>query len=197
MTRPSTLALAPNPFAAINVVYAGIGSRKTPPSILRVMREFAAEAARLGWTLRSGGAGGADETFENAAAAAGGTVECFHPWPGFRADERARPIRPTLERPTHAALALAADVHPAWSRLSRGARALQARNAHQVLGADLHTPSDVVVCWTPDGSLDGSSRESGGTGQALRIAARHGVPVLNLARAEHRRMVDSLLQVAA
>ncbi|RKQ90516.1 hypothetical protein C8N24_0321 [Solirubrobacter pauli] len=197
MSRPASIELAPNPFAAIDVVYAGIGSRTTPPSILRVMRQFATEAARLGWTLRSGGAGGADETFEDAATDAGGSVECFHPWPGFRAHERARQIRPTLERPTAAALAVAADAHPAWSRLSRGARALHARNAHQILGADLHTPSDVIVCWTPDGSLDGSSRESGGTGQALRIAARHGVPVLNLARPEHRRMIETILPVAA
>jgi hypothetical protein len=27
--------------------------------------------------------------------------------------------------------------HPAWSRLTRGVRALHARNCHQVLGADL------------------------------------------------------------
>lgn len=196
--RVLTPALAPNPFPAVDdVIYAGIGSRQTPPSILRVMRLLAAEAARLGWTLRSGGAPGADEAFEDAAAAAGGTVESFHPWPGFRAKERARLVRPMLARPTDAALALAADMHPTWSRLGRGPRALHARNAHQLLGADLHTPATVVICWTPDGSLDGSSRASGGTGQALRIAAHLGVPVLNLARPEHRRMAESVLLVAA
>lgn len=194
MTTP---ALAPNPFAAVDVVYAGIGSRKTPTSVLRDIRAFAAEAARLGWTLRSGGAAGADEAFEDAAADADGSVESFHPWPGYRAKEHARVIRPVLSRPTDAALELAAGLHPTWSRLSRGARALHARNAHQILGADLQTPVDLVVCWTPDGSLDGSSRESGGTGQALRIAAKHSVPVLNLARPEHRRMIQSVLLVAA
>ena len=30
-----------------------------------------------------------------------------------------------------------------------------ARNVHQVLGADLKTPVKMIICWTPDGSLDG------------------------------------------
>jgi hypothetical protein len=40
------------------------------------------------------------------------------------------------------------------------------------------------VCWTADGSLDGEKLYEDGTGQALRIASEHGVPVLNLARRE-------------
>jgi hypothetical protein len=49
-----------------------------------------------------------------------------------------------------------------------------ARNAMQVLGPDLDTPSKVVVCWTKNG------KTSGGTGQALRISLYHGVPIFNL-----------------
>ena len=49
-----------------------------------------------------------------------------------------------------------------------------ARNCHQVLGQDLKTPVDFIVCWTKDGG------ESGGTGQALRIARDLNIPVYNL-----------------
>lgn len=43
---------------------------------------------------------------------------------------------------------------------------------------------DFVICWTPDGAEGEAecSRETGGTGQAIRLASRWGVPVVNLAR---------------
>jgi hypothetical protein len=45
----------------------------------------------------------------------------------------------------------------------------------------------MVVCWTPDGSLDGQGADAGGTGMALRVA-RGETPdaeVFNLARNDH------------
>lgn len=95
--------------------------------------------------------------------------------------------------PSAEAFELAARVHPAWDRCSGRVRALHARNSHEILGADLARPSNFVVCWTPDGSLDGAGREAGGTGQALRIAALHSIPVFNLRRPEHRARVERYL----
>ena len=60
-----------------------------------------------------------------------------------------------------------------------------ARNICQVLGEDPTDPSGyskVVVCWTPKGGI------IGGTGQALRIAKRYDIPVLNLHGIEDRTM---------
>jgi hypothetical protein len=54
------------------------------------------------------------------------------------------------------------------------AKKFHSRNVHQVLGRDLKTPSDFVICWTADGGF------SGGTGQALRIADDHGIPIFNM-----------------
>jgi hypothetical protein len=118
-----------------------------------------------------------------------GALELFLPWPGFQSRSGA-----LLERPSAEAYELAARFHPAWPRLSRGVRALQARNSHQVLGADLASPVARVVCWTPDGSLDGRGPRCGGTGQALRVAAAHGIAVRNLARADHRAAALRLLR---
>jgi hypothetical protein len=53
-----------------------------------------------------------------------------------------------------------------------------------------------VICWTPNGSTNGLQRDTGGTGQALRIAAAHGVEIFNLARPDHERRVRSLLNRA-
>jgi len=47
--------------------YTGVGSRKTPLSILKVMRKLGYKLAIDGWMLRSGGADGADSAFEKGA----------------------------------------------------------------------------------------------------------------------------------
>ncbi|HEV7805465.1 MAG TPA: hypothetical protein VGO80_06590 [Solirubrobacteraceae bacterium] len=178
-------------------VYAGIGSRKTPADILELMAEIAGALGARGWTLRSGGAKGADQAFFAAATAAGGDTELFLPWAGFQHKALGKLGAPTrrLTGASAGAFALAGTFHPVWGRLPDTVKALHARNCHQVLGAWLDSPVHRVICWTPDGSLDGSSRTAGGTGQALRIAAAHNIPVVNLALDEHRdrllRFVDT------
>ena len=71
---------------------------------------------------------------------------------------------------------IAKEFHPAWDKLSPAAKKLQARNCYQVLGYDLETPSQFVVCWTPRGS------GSGGTGQAIRIAKSHNIPIFDFGK---------------
>lgn len=167
--------------------YAGIGSRKTPRDVLSLMRQLAARLASLDWTLRTGGAEGADLAFEIGAGP--GLVELYLPEPGFniRMAHSAKLPRPRangLQRPSERAYGIAADHHPAWQNCGENARQLHARNVHQVLGADCATPSKFVICWTPDAATIETSKATGGTGQAIRIAVAYGVPVFNLASAE-------------
>jgi hypothetical protein len=168
--------------------YAGIGSRQTPPDVLALMEALAEQLAGQGWTLRTGLSPGADQAFYRGAHRGGGEVELYLPWPGFEAgarleggDER------VLPEPSGAACELAARFHPRWDALAQDARRLLARDAHEVLGADLLSPAELVACWTADAGLDGGGLYADGTGQALRIAHHHGVPVFNLARPEHVR----------
>mgnify|MGYP002784156739 CR=1 FL=1 len=148
-------------------IYAGIGSREAPSDALSKMREIGAFLASRGWTLRSGAAEGSDTAFEAGAIAAGGDVEIWVPWAGFNGHRSTRV-------PSPEAFALASMHHPAWASLTRGARALHARNCHQVLGADLATPVSMVVCWTKGGG------GSGGTGQAIRLGRARGIPIFDL-----------------
>ena len=187
--RPSDERRADAPF-----VYAGIGSRKTPAEILALMAAIARALAERGWTLRSGGATGADQAFFAAATAAGGDTEMFLPWAGFQQTALGKLGAPTrrLTGAAPDAFALASTYHPVWPRLPDTVKALHARNCHQILGAWLDSPVHRVICWTPDGSLDGSSRAAGGTGQALRIAAARGIPVVNLALDEPRERLAAL-----
>lgn len=171
--------------------YAGIGSRHAPQDILDLATRAATALARKRYTLRSGHAPGMDQAWEEGAA---GRAEVYLPWPTFECLTRIQTDF-VIDHPTREALALAAEHHPNWGNLSRGARQLHARNCHQVLGYGLDEPALFVVCWTANGSLDGREwEETGGTGQALRVAAAHGVEVFNLARPEHRARVEAIAE---
>ena len=156
------------------MIYTGIGSRSTPTDILTGFVTLAKFYAEEGHTLRTGGAKGADSAFQSGCFMGGGELELYLPWPGFEGRKA-----PTLESPQYEAYAIAAQFHPAWHRLSKGARRLHARNVHQILGRDVTNPvlSDLVVCWTPEGS------GSGGTGQALRMAHHYGIKVIDFGKA--------------
>ncbi len=155
------------------------------------MSALAARLARAGWTLRTGLSPGADQAFYAGALSAGGAIELYLPWPGFQAGARAARAQEhrvaAMQRPSAAAVRLAARFHPRWGQLAPKQRALLARDAHELLGADLSSPVRMVVCWTACGSLDGRGLYGDGTGQALRIAHAHRIPVLNLALAQHAR----------
>ena len=69
---------------------------------------------------------------------------------------------------------IASEVHPAWDRCNDWARGMHSRNCHQILGYDLQSPVDAVICWTPDGAV------VGGTATAIRIAMKYDIPVFNL-----------------
>jgi hypothetical protein len=169
--------------------YAGIGSRRAPEEIISLCKHAASALRKQGYTLRSGHAPGCDQAFE---AGAEGEAEIYLPWPTFETQHKTHPRARIISRPSSDAYAVAAENHPRWYSLKQGSRPLHARNAHQVLGPDLKTPVQFVLCWTPDGSLNGRGLDTGGTGQALRIAVAHSVPVFNLALDEHRHRVSLL-----
>ncbi len=171
--------------------YTGIGSRSTPEPMQEIMAELAYKLGKDGWILRSGCAPGADSAFEWGAWQAqlhhdAPRPELYLPWPKFngRHQDAVRLCAATPE-----ASAIAAEFHPAWDGLWRGARALISRNTHQILGPDVTAPvlSRFVVCWT-EGAKGG-----GGTGQALRIAKHHEVPISDLANETSlKRIIDWL-----
>lgn len=142
--------------------YAGIGSRQTPDKILNDMIMIGVNLADMGYTLRSGGANGADSAFEEGA---NHSINGNAPDPViFKADDC-----------TEAAKDMAADYHPAWERCNGFVRKLHGRNCMIILGAELNDPVEFIVCWTVDGKI------TGGTGQALRMAQKLGIKVHNLA----------------
>lgn len=164
-------------------VYAGIGARATPDWTILLIRRISLCLAARHWTLRSGGADGADVAFAKGIV----NKEVYLPWKGFNGVHG-----PRLYEPSSTAMRLAADYHPKWNILHAAVRKLHARNVHQILGADCMSPCAMVICWTPDGSTGITTARTGGTGQALRIAYAHGVPIFNLQRPGHRAAWEAI-----
>ena len=158
--------------------YAGIGSRDTPEDILALMRGIALMLYERGYTLRSGGAEGADTAFEQGTPVMS-MMEIFLPWDGFNGK---RMTIPESKLALGEARSIAEKYHPNWEACSEGARKMHTRNSFQIIGANCHSLSAFVVCWTKDG------KASGGTGQALRIAADKKIPIYNLHDREVRGM---------
>jgi len=148
------------------MIYTGIGARETPAHIQLLMTAIAKALDTKGYTLRSGGAKGADSAFEKGVSKI--TPEIYLPWKGFRKSTS------LLYTPSPMAHTIAAKYHPRWNTLKSTVKLLMARNTHQILGQDLRTLSNFVVCWTADG------KNSGGTGQALRLAVACKIPIYNL-----------------
>lgn len=143
--------------------YSGIGSRAAPYEALLQCTKIAEFLEHAGFTLRSGGAEGADKAFEV------GVID---------------PSKKVIFRPKHcnkAAEEIASKVHPAWGACTDYAKHLHGRNAMIVLGLNLDSPSEFVVAWTFDG------KNRGGTRTALVLAKRRGIPTFNLADKEESK----------
>ena len=147
-------------------LYAGVGSRETPHDVLKLMRRIAYHLAKQNWILRSGGAKGADSAFEAGAS----LTEIFY-----------------ANDATPAAIEMAAKYHPAWDRCNPYVRKLHGRNNMILLGKDLTVPVETVICWTPGGS------GGGGTGQAIRVAQAHEIPVLDMGSKEGLKYITDKL----
>lgn len=148
--------------------YTGVGSRKTPQDILRLMEKMGKRFAELGYILRSGGANGADSAFERGCDMGGGQKQIFLPWQGFN-NSRSEYFVVGSD-----AIEMAERYHAAPWALNHTTRLFHGRNCYQVLGPELAEPSSFIVCWTEDGE------PVGGTATAIRIGLDRDIPVFNL-----------------
>lgn len=152
-------------------VITGVGSRETPNEVLAAMTRIGEWCREQEIYVRSGHADGADYAFERGALE---YTIAYLPWKGFgKALLTPHAFVPTDSGAMQLAFASVDRFHPAPGRLSDAARTLMARNWFQVMGLDGKSPTRCVVCFTPGG------KGGGGTGQAIRIAKAHSIPVFD------------------
>ena len=139
-----------------NKLYTGVGSRETPVEICELFTKIAEQLESFGYTLRSGGAKGADMAFEQGVTNLKEiyTIDLKNP-------------------PCHEAFKIAYKIRGSFIGLNMFGRLAHARNVYQVLGEDLQTPSDFLVCWTKNGT------PRGGTRTAILLAKESNIPVYN------------------
>lgn len=159
------------------MTYAGIGSRQTPPEILAQMTEVAKELEAKGFTLNTGVTFGGKEEGADEAFSKGATKKnLFAP---EQAGEREMKI--------------AKEIHPNWNALVEkgpGGPKLMARNTNQVFGENLDTPVDFVLFYAKETK---GIRPEGGTGQAVEMARRKGIPTINMANPNWREQLNRVL----
>lgn len=157
--------------------YAGIGSRQTPPEILKGMEMIGYILSEEGYTLRSGGAIGADTAFEDGCDQAEGQKEIFRAkdcedWAIDTAAKYMPPDRPPI------------------GKMKPYVQKLLGRNMMQVLGSKENPQKvDFIICWTMAEVKDG-----GGTGYAMRCAQDNGIPIYNLRDEKQREEFYQLLK---
>jgi len=191
--------------------YTGIGSRETPADILELMKSIAYMLYFQGWSLRSGGAEGADTAFEYGHRLARwahkidyfagppyapNDLEVYLPWRNFLKNRIVDKtsllnwdfgfLSDFSNDIEEKANEIVNEIHPAPHMLTQGARKLHMRNCYQVLGRDLSTPSSFVVCWTKDG------KDIGGTRTAIVLARKYNIPVCNLGIKDNEIWVRAL-----
>jgi hypothetical protein len=159
--------------------YTGIGSRKTPGNVLNLMQSIGYRLGTLGIRLRSGGAEGADSAFEAGARRAikeqqGSEPLIYLPYPGFRGKSGIT-FAPNSQSQKEATRIIR-DLHPAWDRCSDFAKKAHSRNAFQVLGSDLRTPSQFLIFYAE--VIQGQIQ--GGTRTAVVLAKKFQIPCFNL-----------------
>jgi len=157
--------------------YTGIGSRALPDHLSKPLTQAASFLEGQGYVLRSGGARGADMAFELGVTDVK-NQEIYIPWAGFnkRYNPRQNNTDITVDIDDGAnakAVAMAAEHHPAWDKLSQPVKRLMVRNSCQLFGITMNKPSDFVLCWTPAGQMVGV------TNQALRIAQANNIKIIN------------------
>lgn len=149
--------------------YAGIGSRETPPNILKQMEEIAQHLNKKEYILRSGHANGADQAFALGTTRA----QIWLPWRTFNIKDRINEHEYKIINANDTEAYDSLKFHPVGQNLPPSIKSLMARNYRQIIGVD-EANSEFVVCWTKDG------KDTGGTGQALRIATHYNIPIYNL-----------------
>jgi len=196
-TNKPILNSLPNKSSSPTMTYAGIGSRQTPQEVLDKMTEVAKYLDGLGYTLQTGftfknketnlDEEGADKAFSDGSK----NKTLFGPYSIRKTVKGIVSADKYNEAVTEKSSAIVKEVHPAPDRLTPGAIKLMARNTNQIFGKNLDNTVDFVIFYAPE--TNNPLRPKGGTGQAVEMARRKGIPTINMADTDWREQLKTAL----
>lgn len=165
------------------ISYAGIGSRNiTEVEEARII-SIANILQLKGLTLYSGNANGSDIAFQKGS---NGKCVIMLPWKGFNINEYDYNknaidhiiVNPRNKEQHKEAYESVSKFHPKPESLTQASESFMARNFYQVNGFGKYPKVSIVICCADPVNKKGNVK--GGTGQAVRIALKWGIPVINL-----------------
>lgn len=171
--------------------YVGIGNNDAPPEILQKMSLLSATLAAKGWTLRhTGDKDGAAVAFEQGA---GGQAEAYIAWKGFN-DRQSEFIPPRNVHPE--VITLMKQYIPTFDNIKPGAHKVISRAVYAIIGKDLRSPAQFVVCWSADGAESAGEKtaKTGFMGMPIALASNLKMPVFNLQKPDAMERLNRFLE---
>lgn len=156
--------------------YIMTSGRDVPKHIVEQMVELSRSIKESGYVLRIGGLEGGD----NVLGELDKDAELYLPWKNF-SDKVSK-----LYFSTEECLALASKFNAKFNEINNSMRSFLGMYTRMVLGKDLKSRVNFIICWTPDGAEDSSSitTKTGLIAQAIGIASAMKIPVFNLNNAD-------------
>ncbi len=174
---------------------ACIGSRDLNDEQTAICEKLGRWVVQCGHTLHTGNAPGADQAFARGANQLCPDLVHLHlPWYKFerqaiRDDNVVRSVDDLPECELQWYTAHAERYHPAWRRLSHGAKKLMTRNSMIMLPCGCH---EVDMCL----ALPSNKRGGGGTGQGMRIAQLQNIRLVDLKGYEQPQLFELCQEIA-
>lgn len=192
--------------------YTGVGSRNLTPSQLSLLEEIGKVMASKGFTLRSGGADGADIAFQKGACSVNPTkTEIWIPWKTFNnlplsqeSLSQANYVTISQEQTEKAGQWLCdTGIMPWWSNCKQSVQKLHSRNVHQVVGRGKDEETSSGNCSSATLSKvciyaaeeDEKGNVKGGTRTAVMASRFLNIPTYNILIDEQRDKLLRLLRI--
>lgn len=174
--------------------YVGCGSTSAPEPILKLMRRVAGVMAQRGVHLRTSEQPGPDKAFVQGSLGKFFTYlpdedfEGRSAW-GIPSELSLSGPRATLARKLNPMFLMMPEAEKRWDIVANSV----------VLGSSGGDLAKLLITWTPDGATSPGefTEHTGHVTRYLKLADRFGVPVMNLARREHRDRALSWLDLKA
>jgi hypothetical protein len=173
--------------SGIYKAYAGITNPDTPPDIVQQIAKLASRLSESGYTCRTSGGSEGDDAFENNSTLS----EVHIPWKKFNNKET------KFNKNLPEAADLVKPFHPTFDAMKPAVQAIIARGAHVILGQNLQSPVQFVLCWSADGLENAKDRgiKSGFIGIPIALAATNRIPVFNLKNPDALQRLKNWLEM--
>ena len=164
-----------------STIYYTIAGDYAPAGFNKLFYNISSYFAKKDMVLRTSGSKGIGSDAIKGCDDNQGQYDAFVPWDGYNKI-------PICYELTKEAFDIAEAFNGKYSTMSQTNRKILAAMSYQVLGDDLISPSDFVICYSNRGKGKG-----GNVGHLIKIAKAYGVPIFDIGKYQNRN--DALVNL--